>query len=165
MQSKRVFKICEGILCFLFYVKEFDVTVNKKYFPCINLLKFWPCCTQNHLVAEVGTRHSQQILSNQLCRLCISLWYKLWCRLGISEYHPINIQHKTQDIWPALSWQIFKMRLCHKTPYITHHILEDYCQISNKRHTKSPNLNVSRLVLQLSLPNPLKPGVKSRVKI
>ena len=27
----------------------------------------------------------------------------------------------------------------------------DYCQISNISHTKSPNLNVSRLVLQLSL--------------
>ena len=30
---------------------------------------------------------------------------------------------------------------------------------------KSQNLNVSRLVLQLSLPNPLKPGVKSWMKI
>ena len=33
------------------------------------------------------------------------------------------------------------------------------------RHNKSQNLNVSRLVLQLSLPNPLKPGVKSRMKM
>ena len=32
-----------------------------------------------------------------------------------------------------------------------------YRQFSNIRHTHSPNLNVSRLVLQLSLPNPLKP--------
>ena len=31
--------------------------------------------------------------------------------------------------------------------------------------TKSPDLNVSRIVLQLSLPNPLKPGFKSRMKI
>ena len=34
-----------------------------------------------------------------------------------------------------------------------------YHQISNIRHTKSQNLTVSRLVLQLSLPHPLKPGV------
>ena len=37
-----------------------------------------------------------------------------------------------------------------------------YCQISNIRHTKhakSQNLNVWRFILQLSLPNPLKPGV------
>ena len=38
-----------------------------------------------------------------------------------------------------------------------------YHQTSNIRCTKSRNLNASRLVLQLSLPNPLKPGVKSSV--
>ena len=40
-----------------------------------------------------------------------------------------------------------------------------YSNISNRRRTKSPNWNVSRLVLQLSLPNPMKPCVKSRMKI
>ena len=34
-----------------------------------------------------------------------------------------------------------------------------WVQISNVSHTKSHNLNVSRLALQLSLPNLLKPGV------
>ena len=33
-----------------------------------------------------------------------------------------------------------------------------YRQLSNISRTQSPNINVSRLVLQLSLPNPLKPG-------
>ena len=33
-----------------------------------------------------------------------------------------------------------------------------YHQTSNISRPKSKNLNVSRLVLQLSLPNPLKPG-------
>ena len=41
----------------------------------------------------------------------------------------------------------------------------EYRKISNTRRTKSPNLIVSRLVLQLSLPNPMKPGVKSRMKM
>ena len=41
----------------------------------------------------------------------------------------------------------------------------NYRKISNTRCTKSPNLNVSRLVLQLSLPNAMKPGVKSRMKM
>ena len=40
-----------------------------------------------------------------------------------------------------------------------------YRKISNMIRTKSPNLNVSGLVLQLSLPNPVKPGVKSRMKM
>ena len=39
--------------------------------------------------------------------------------------------------------------------------LANYRKISNIRRTKSPNLNVSRLVLQLSLPIPMKPGVKT----
>ena len=40
-----------------------------------------------------------------------------------------------------------------------------YRQISNITRTQSPNINVSRLVLQLSLPNPMKPGVKLRMKM
>ena len=42
---------------------------------------------------------------------------------------------------------------------------EKYRKISNTRRTKSQNINDSRLVLQLSLPNPFKPGVKSRMKM
>ena len=40
-----------------------------------------------------------------------------------------------------------------------------YYQISNIKHTKSKNWNVSHLILQLSLPNPLKPGAKSIIKM
>ena len=40
-----------------------------------------------------------------------------------------------------------------------------YCKTSNIRHTVYQNLNVSWLVMQLSWPNPLKPGVKSRKKM
>ena len=44
----------------------------------------------------------------------------------------------------------------HQRPY--------YRQLSNIRRTKSQNLNVSRLVLQLAVCITLKPGVKSRMK-
>ena len=40
-----------------------------------------------------------------------------------------------------------------------------YRQFSNIRRTQSQNINVSRLVLLLYLPNPLKPGVKLRMKM
>ena len=40
-----------------------------------------------------------------------------------------------------------------------------YRKVSNIRHTKCQNLNDSRLVLQLSVPNPLKPSVKSIMKM
>ena len=41
----------------------------------------------------------------------------------------------------------------------------NYRKTSSISRTKSQNLNVSNLVLQLSLLNPLKPGVKSRIKM
>ena len=37
---KMVCKICEGISCSSFCVKELDVTVHKNYFPHITLLNF-----------------------------------------------------------------------------------------------------------------------------
>ena len=43
--------------------------------------------------------------------------------------------------------------------------IEMYGKTSNIRGIKSPNLNVSRLILQLFLVNPLKPGVESRMKV
>ena len=42
---------------------------------------------------------------------------------------------------------------------------ETYRQFSNIRRTQSQNIYVSRVVLQLSLPNPLKPDVKLRMKM
>ena len=46
-----------------------------------------------------------------------------------------------------------------------HGSLMIYSKISNIRRTKSQNLNDSHLVLKSSLYNPLKPGVKSRMKM
>ena len=43
--------------------------------------------------------------------------------------------------------------------------VREYRQFSNISRTQSPNINVYRLILQLSLPNPTKPGVKSRMKM
>ena len=40
-----------------------------------------------------------------------------------------------------------------------------YRKTSSISRTKSQNFNVSNVVLQLSLLNPLKPGVKSRMKM
>ena len=43
--------------------------------------------------------------------------------------------------------------------------VKQYRQTSNISRIISQNLNVSRPILQLSLPNPLKPGVKSIMKM
>ena len=46
-----------------------------------------------------------------------------------------------------------------------HHASVRYRQVSNIRRIKSQHLKYSRTVLRLSLPNPLKPDVKSRMKM
>ena len=63
------------------------------------------------------------------------------------HYHP-NISYRYIYIYSARGTNI----------YI-------YVYIYSVRGTKFPNLNVSRLVLQLFLSNPLKPGVKSSMKM
>ena len=49
--------------------------------------------------------------------------------------------------------------------HIVLRIFFDYRKISNTRRTKSPNLTVYRLVLQLPLLNQMKPCAKSRMKM
>ena len=51
------------------------------------------------------------------------------------------------------------------TKVISRNKLTTYRKISNIRRTKSQNLNESRPVWQLFLPNPLNPGVKSKMKM
>ena len=41
----------------------------------------------------------------------------------------------------------------------------NYRQISNTSRAKCQPLNVARLVLQLSLPDPIKSGIKSKMKM
>ena len=48
---------------------------------------------------------------------------------------------------------------------ILYNEFENYRKTSSISRTKSQNLNVSNFVLQLSLLNQLKPGVKSRMKM
>ena len=45
------------------------------------------------------------------------------------------------------------------------HQQAQYRKISNIRCTQSQNLNDSCLIMQLPLPNPFKPGVKSRMNM
>ena len=52
MQSKNVFKMCEGISFSSFSVMELDVIVQKKYFPCITLLNFG--YSVPHITGEPG---------------------------------------------------------------------------------------------------------------
>ena len=52
-----------GISCSSFSVKELDVIVHENYFPSITMLNFGRSAK---LVVEVGTKHSHQMLLNNL---------------------------------------------------------------------------------------------------
>ena len=58
-------------------------------------------------------------------------------------------------IYPPLSYH--SASLCDMLDFLKDTI---YLKIFDINRTKSHNLNDSRLVLQFSLPNPLKPGVR-----
>ena len=98
--------------------------------------------------------------------------------LYLKSHIPWNLYIQPEfSIYHALTmhWKLYSccIRICSVTTYFflasqsspgnlnfIHHN-----KISNISHTKYHNLNVSHLILQLSLPNPLKPGVKSRMKM
>ena len=65
-------------------------------------------------------------------------------------------------IWHHRSWStLVQMMACHLITWTNF----DYRKFSNIRRTKSQNLNVSLLILQLYLRNLLKPCVKARMKM
>ena len=78
----------------------------------------------------------------------VSIWWR---------HHEYIRLHNTRQ--PAASWLLHHVML----NIVTWHRLR--AAASNIKCTKSQNLNVSRFVLPLSLPNPFKSGVKSRMKI
>ena len=82
-----VFKICEEMLCSSFSVKELDVIVHKKYFPCIT-----------NLVVDVGTRHKYQTLLDAFRPLCVE---KLLMYKYISMFSAKNStgHYSTRDVY------------------------------------------------------------------
>ena len=69
--------------------------------------------------------------------------------------------------WKYRHWWWWKPR----DPFYKHGLIlipiskSNYRQVSNISRTKSQHLKDSHIVLRLSLPNPLKPDVKSRMKM
>ena len=61
--------------------------------------------------------------------------------------------------WPEVVVALSSIVIKRMTAYLI------YRKVSNIRRTKCQNLNESRLALQLSVPNPLKPSVKSIMKM
>ena len=103
------------------------------------------------------------------CRLVV-LWYVYGVRfIGPGRLIPTVLSALSVFVPVYLSW--FRCQVSratgwwHGVPIIAPCGRCTYRQVSNIRRTKSQHLKDSRTVLQLSLPNPLKPDVKSRMKM
>ena len=129
------------------------------YLICITFIRF------HHGVARI-------ILF--LCIYLVAHW--LWKPLRWNSYHNgcshnaslaphcdltgnMNLTVLTAAQWPENPGTEMVEKYC------LSHLIYIYCQISNTSRTKSQNFNDSHLILQLSLPNILKPCVKSRMKM
>ena len=112
------------------------------------LLCFYFFSNSNHNIRAIYARRCTCSHDDRTKYFIISplLWHRIWHHIS-----QINQLWETEEVIPALKKG--------------NHLCLSYRKISNISRTKSPNLNVSRLVLQLSVPNPMKPDVKSRMKM
>ena len=116
-------------------------------------ITFWLLHTRNmYFAVSLHLLHSM--------RVC------LWSAVrGLWDQHASHIlcnclMSPEQSLW---HWEISNDGWRSAAPRVTKWWeVSTYRKMSNIRRTESPNLNVPRLVLQSSLPNPMKPGVKSR---
>ena len=100
-----------------------------------------------------------------------TLYFSIWVSLMLSqEFQPMAAQLSKKAVLPlAKLFATCRHNVSNTSTvwfnYFSKNKKKCYRKISNIRRTKSPSLNVSCLVLQLSLPNPMKPSVKSRMKM
>ena len=126
-----------------------------------------PLLSSSHLIS------SHLIFSYLILSRCAVCWSGV-CTDGV---HPGGLSARQHPLWchPRTRASLYLPRNC---CLLFHSVYPDYVgylnvvvpvvmcrQISNISHTKSQNCKVSRLVLQLYLSNPLKPGVKLRRKM
>ena len=136
---------------------------------CCPLYKWCECDISGWIVLRFGTHiGSDSVLSwlnfqghESKVKFTDWLWYKWYAWLRI------------QGISVALIGSAFSLQFCmngvflmgHTVGHITQQAFRNYRKTSSISRTKSQNLNVSRIPLQLSSLNPLKPGVKLRMKM
>ena len=99
----------------------------------------------------------------------------LWHHGNVQKFQPMEAQLSMKAVLPLAKilatascqssktgpWSLWATVISPVERRGTHY----YRKISKIRRNESPNINVSHLVLQLSLPNPMKPGVESRMKM
>ena len=104
-------------------------------------------------VLLIGSNPSAFLIQILFCMFCLSILVFLLVKLTKGRVPSVMYSPH----WRG--WEIAGRVVLANIRFVTAWIVK-YCQTSYIRCTKSQNLNVYRLVLQLSLPNSLKSGVK-----
>ena len=137
---------------------------HQHQFRSARLQYLWCWCTWDTAVLYYAIKILKfpPQFSPTMCCLVLAPWDLIWlefsrcfCVFVLFYIFHINIFAKENHISIADTLKYHNLALSHQ-------YMPSNLYISD---TKSQNWNVSRLVLQLSLPNPLKPGVKLRMKI
>ena len=105
---------------------------------------------------------SEPMVVSLLTHICVTR--PQWVNQFMPYECPYNIDMHDIPLCPRVSC-IWHCSVAQVSKFAFFLIKIIYHQISNIRCTQSPKINVSPLVLQFSLPNPLKPGVKLRIKM
>ena len=132
--------------------------------------------SQVHLEGLVQERRTGNYIAKALDVRFLALAHQFLAFNNASSMHQPDIikipNNQYLNFYNECSWMnvlslfFFTLELLYVTGHLhaSAAIMRTNCKISNIRHTKSQNLK-DYLVLQFSLPNPLKPGIKSRMKM
>ena len=95
------------------------------------------------------------------CLLAIGSW-RISCEISL-RWMSLNLSDDKSPLVQVMYWRLMlpnhSLNQCWPIWYYWAKL--NYCQVSNIRRTRSQHLKDSRTVLRLSLPNPLKPDIKS----
>ena len=129
---------------------------------CITLNVNKRFCVQTWGMSWIVCGRWRMVCNVQKCWSLSSPWREKFGLPGPLKIVPVQIklQLNYSNFYCAYSW--FWSIVAPNMKLTTD---SNYHKTSCIRHTKSQNLNISCLLLQWSLPNPLKPGVKLRMKM
>ena len=118
----------------------------------------WQPNRWNHIIIDMVCVQIQD------WRSCL-VAFKLSVMIGLTAHHRPHLNYPSRAPH-SLGIKVGGTNIVPEHHFFVPHVLACfYRKTSNIRGTESQNFNVSRHVLQLSLPNPLKPSVKSRMKM
>ena len=127
--------------------------LQDRHISQIPLCKSDKYATSHHIVPEMGTYSDHVHIS-----------VTQWCIVGYGVCALWDLCHSL--IRHMVSrFVVFARFVSDIEATLENMVMISYRQVSNIRRTKSQHFKDSRTVLQLSLPNPLKPDVKSRMKM